>query len=521
MNSCRSKSPCTPRTALVCGFCLSMALFGLYGGNAGAQEPITLDYAGGQFSEITFEWTADSSGEAVGRTVEVVPGVVYAVITEPSGSAVPSDEYDVRLKQTFQRLDGSWVVLEDDMLAGQGLDRSDTGLQLAAVWPEFLVYASGFLQVEVSGAGAGSEGRVTVQVFRSLRVNEGDILQTLQVDPDRLLPDPLSDPAFLLSTGMDKFDTADRGDMRTALGFPDPDTTPSFMVSTDGAEWSSTDDDGALGLLGFLDPVFNRKAPGDIGQDLPGNAIFNNLLSVEDPENIIDYSGGLLLNPIISWDDALLAYLPTDDTFTSQMNLHKSLFTMGATEWINRHRASFVWDIYPGTGATEQDRLDNTRAFLRFEPIANTDVRQKPWFYVDTQRPWMLFPSTKSGGLVSPESGGPAYYKTAFFIGGRSVGVRDDHEVFIGNRNPTDPRDPALEARGGDPRFIIRYNTAADEIQLQWIDLDSTDPNHSVNRDETTVMIVRDNAGTIEVEFPGTVVMTGTLDLSDATVIDP
>lgn len=104
-------------------------------------------------SKISFAFTAAADGTATGETEGKYTGLISYVISDPDGSTAPTADWDFDIQD------------EDnyDLLNDAGEDRS-------ATLTEFLQYASDGLgtafdtklTLEVSGAGSGGKGVVTV-----------------------------------------------------------------------------------------------------------------------------------------------------------------------------------------------------------------------------------------------------------------------------------------------------------------------------------------------------------------------
>ena len=153
----------------VCLLCVLLCL------PAAAVDSITVSDLGGQVTQCVYNWTSDGSGAAMGRTSVALPGVLFAVFTEPSGSAVPTASYDVVVKQSFTSLTGTDVVLSTDLAGGALADRSNSGAQLVPFWPDTVQQVSGKVEVVISNAGSAKSGKVVVQVVRGLRMSASDV----------------------------------------------------------------------------------------------------------------------------------------------------------------------------------------------------------------------------------------------------------------------------------------------------------------------------------------------------------
>ena len=111
---------------------------------------MSLTTFGGSVVVHRIEWTSDGSGDAT-ETVHI-DGEILRVVTDPSGSAAPTDDYDI----TFVDEDGL------DIMAG-GLANRDTA-NTEAVVPSARVVHYGDVTVTVANAGASKSGVVKVYV---------------------------------------------------------------------------------------------------------------------------------------------------------------------------------------------------------------------------------------------------------------------------------------------------------------------------------------------------------------------
>lgn len=150
------------KLAIVLALCLSAI--------AQAQDVITLEDTGGFISKLVYDWTSDGSGNATGRTSVVVPGILFGVATTPDGTNVPTDNYDVVVKQAFTNTSGGVTVLAADITAGAVGNRDDTLTEWTDFWPDSILTTGGFIQIEISNAGASKEGRVEFYVYRTLAI---------------------------------------------------------------------------------------------------------------------------------------------------------------------------------------------------------------------------------------------------------------------------------------------------------------------------------------------------------------
>ncbi len=150
------------RIAIALALCLSIF--------AQAQDTITLEDTGGFISKLVYDWTSDGAGAATGRTTAVVPGILFGVATTPDTTNVPTDLYDVVVKQAFTNTSAGVTVLAADLTAGAVANRSSTVVQWTDFWPTSILTSGGFIQIEVTNAGASKEGRIEFYVYRTLAI---------------------------------------------------------------------------------------------------------------------------------------------------------------------------------------------------------------------------------------------------------------------------------------------------------------------------------------------------------------
>ncbi len=152
------------------------ALVSVGGGRAQAQDVLTVTETGGQVASVVFEWTSDGSGDAVGRTAAVIPGILFAASTQPgTGAEEPSAAYDVVVYQVFSTLGGGTAVIEVDLAEGDLADLSAVAPTYHGMWPSEVRPLAGMIQIEVSGAGAANEGRVELAVARHLALQTHEL----------------------------------------------------------------------------------------------------------------------------------------------------------------------------------------------------------------------------------------------------------------------------------------------------------------------------------------------------------
>lgn len=150
------------RIAIALALCLSIF--------AQAQDTITIEDTGGFISKLVYDWTSDGAGAATGRTTSVVPGILFGIATTPDTTNVPTDLYDVVVKQAFTNTSGGVTVLAADLTAGAVANRSSTVVQWTDFWPTSILTSGGFIQIEVTNAGGAKEGRIEFYVYRTLAI---------------------------------------------------------------------------------------------------------------------------------------------------------------------------------------------------------------------------------------------------------------------------------------------------------------------------------------------------------------
>jgi len=131
-------------------------------------DSITVDNAGGNIARITYNWTSDGSGNATGRTTTVVPGVLHSVIFTPSGSAAPTDNYDVVVKGAVQNLDDTYTTINYDEAGSQCLNRDTATAETVYFYPESTLPHTGFVVIEVTNAGSAKAGRIELFIERTM-----------------------------------------------------------------------------------------------------------------------------------------------------------------------------------------------------------------------------------------------------------------------------------------------------------------------------------------------------------------
>lgn len=102
--------------------------------------------------KIKWSWTSTAGGAASLITDRTYAGEVLAVLTDPDGSAAPTDNYDVTITDT----EGY------DVLQGAGADRDTANTETAV--PAAKSIAFGQLTLNVSNAGNAKSGVVVLYI---------------------------------------------------------------------------------------------------------------------------------------------------------------------------------------------------------------------------------------------------------------------------------------------------------------------------------------------------------------------
>lgn len=104
----------------------------------------------GSIVKIRWAWTSDGSGVVSGTlTTRAYNGALERLVTDPDGSAAPTDNYDV----TILDEDGT------DILMGAGADR-DTATTEQVARASLGVVANDTLELRIANAGASKAGVV-------------------------------------------------------------------------------------------------------------------------------------------------------------------------------------------------------------------------------------------------------------------------------------------------------------------------------------------------------------------------
>lgn len=145
---------------------IMMVLFLVAGvGTAFAVDPSTCVPATkyyGKLKVITLSWVNGSGGDFTDFTTPMIDGMVYMVLTDPDGSTVPTDNYDVTLKNS----NGI------DIMGGKLTDRDETNTEVER--PYILSETSftpfpvdGALTLAIADAGNSKVGVIKIYVYIS------------------------------------------------------------------------------------------------------------------------------------------------------------------------------------------------------------------------------------------------------------------------------------------------------------------------------------------------------------------
>lgn len=107
----------------------------------------------GSVKKIRWAWTSDASGDASEATTEPYDGKLIGLTTDPDGTAVPTDNYDIVVNDA----DG------DDVLLGAGANR-DTAVTEHVAEASLGAAAGSVLTLVVSNAGNAKQGVVILYV---------------------------------------------------------------------------------------------------------------------------------------------------------------------------------------------------------------------------------------------------------------------------------------------------------------------------------------------------------------------
>lgn len=132
--------------------------------------------ASGYFTVLRYEWTSDASGNATGLATTPSPGLLYMVITIPAtGDAKPSDNYDILIKERYASPSSGTVLLSTDLASGALANRDDTATERVSIWPDVWMQVGGYLEIQISNAGASNTGVIEVHIFRTLAFRMFDL----------------------------------------------------------------------------------------------------------------------------------------------------------------------------------------------------------------------------------------------------------------------------------------------------------------------------------------------------------
>ncbi|MGE0229984.1 MAG: hypothetical protein AB7I38_17065 [Dehalococcoidia bacterium] len=107
----------------------------------------------GSVKKVSFAWTSDASGNADAQTSLAYNGEVVRLVTDPDGTAAPTDNYDVAVNDE----DGADVL----MGAGANRDTANTEQVLAS---SLGVVANDKLTLQVTNAGNAKSGVVRIYI---------------------------------------------------------------------------------------------------------------------------------------------------------------------------------------------------------------------------------------------------------------------------------------------------------------------------------------------------------------------
>ena len=104
----------------------------------------------GSIKKIAWAWTSDGSGVVSGTlTTHAYTGALERLVTDPDGTAAPTDNYDV----TILDEDGT------DILMGAGADRDTANIE-QVLRTSLGVVANDTLELRIAAAGAAKSGVV-------------------------------------------------------------------------------------------------------------------------------------------------------------------------------------------------------------------------------------------------------------------------------------------------------------------------------------------------------------------------
>lgn len=139
---------------------------------------VVTDATDGTITTVTYNWTSDGSGNAVGVTTTPLPGVVFSATTQPKSSAQPTNNYDVVVYEQFVNASGGSDAVDssDDLMDGLLANRNNTvnAVQTVRMIPNTVNTTVGKIRIEVSNAGAAKQGTVTLLVGRGWYIKKGE-----------------------------------------------------------------------------------------------------------------------------------------------------------------------------------------------------------------------------------------------------------------------------------------------------------------------------------------------------------
>ncbi len=113
-------------------------------------------------AKVIVDWTSDSAAGTVEQTIEHISGSILALETNPDGTDIPTDLYDI----TIEDPEGY------DILEGLGADRSATITQKTVILQEITINARQYaahppvndrpLTFKVAVAGNAKKGRAII-----------------------------------------------------------------------------------------------------------------------------------------------------------------------------------------------------------------------------------------------------------------------------------------------------------------------------------------------------------------------
>ena len=102
---------------------------------------------------IIFDWTSDASGDATGTTTNSYDGGIYGFATDPDGTAIPTDNYNITITD----------LNSIDVLFNSGLLRDTANIEYVAEASLGAVSGS-TLTFTVADAGATKKGKAYLYI---------------------------------------------------------------------------------------------------------------------------------------------------------------------------------------------------------------------------------------------------------------------------------------------------------------------------------------------------------------------